>query len=100
MKKEIDHKIAKVNQQDHDDYSGSAEVCDLLRTINDPKELKEVIWPVFHKLWSRDVGTKGYNKGRWRMLEAVLLQLVVLVKGHDTDEELRQIKEICDRSGK
>lgn len=30
------------------------------------------LWGLFHKLWSRDVGTQGYNKEDWMRLQQIL----------------------------
>lgn len=35
------------------------------------KELAEA----FHDLWSRDVGTPGYDKSKWKRLEAEISKL-------------------------
>lgn len=39
---------------------------------NMPKQLSET----FHNLWSRDVGTPGYEKRKWRLLDRWLSELI------------------------
>lgn len=34
----------------------------------------EELWAKFHQLWSRDVGTPGYDKNKWVELERLILQ--------------------------
>jgi hypothetical protein len=48
--------------------------------VDCPHDLKKVVDEVhdqsikglFHKLWSRDVGTTGYNKKDWKELQRLL----------------------------
>jgi hypothetical protein len=35
----------------------------------------ENMWHLFHNLWTRDVGTPGYDKEKWISLEAHILKL-------------------------
>lgn len=35
-----------------------------------PKEGE--LWRLFHNLWTRDVGTTGYDKGKWRRMEQLI----------------------------
>lgn len=35
-----------------------------------------MIWALFHRLWSKAVGTLGYNKQEWLELEQLLLKLI------------------------
>lgn len=34
------------------------------------------MWNLFHNLWSRDVGRDGYDKEKWKRLEAEILKIV------------------------
>jgi hypothetical protein len=36
----------------------------------------ERLWELFHRKWSRDVGTEGYNKKEWVELEAEILKAI------------------------
>lgn len=40
------------------------------------RKTPEPLRRVFHELWTRDVGTSGYEKGRWRLLDLWLETLV------------------------
>ncbi len=39
-----------------------------------PAVSEEPLWALFHRLWSKDVGTPGYNKKDWVELERLILQ--------------------------
>lgn len=39
---------------------------------------EEQLWALFHNLWTRDVGTAGYDKEKWKWLEAAVKRLVKL----------------------
>tara|TARA_Y100000310_G_scaffold294011_1_gene324101 strand:- start:690 stop:1040 length:351 start_codon:yes stop_codon:yes gene_type:complete len=34
------------------------------------------LWQLFHKLWTRDVGTSGYDKERWLELERKIMSVI------------------------
>lgn len=36
----------------------------------------ERLWELFHRKWSRDVGTDGYDKKEWVELEREILALI------------------------
>lgn len=44
---------------------------------------REETLAIFHNLWSRDVGRDGYDKEKWKRLEA---ELVMLLKDAEYDE--------------
>ena len=43
----------------------------------------ERLWELFHRKWSRDVGTEGYDKHEWVELEKEILALIKLTKIQD-----------------
>lgn len=45
----------------------------------DSTELRELAAMLFHRLWSKDVGTEGYDKQTWKALQKVLWRLGVKV---------------------
>lgn len=37
---------------------------------------QEELWALFHRKWTRDVDTEGYNKEEWMQLEAAILHFM------------------------
>ena len=38
-------------------------------------ELPDELHRLLHTLWTKDVGTRGYDKAKWKLLEAYLYAL-------------------------
>lgn len=45
-------------------------------TCNDVTQAQpdKLVWGIFHRLWSRDVGTEGYDKKLWQVVEKRILE--------------------------
>ena len=41
--------------------------------VDSPLTVEESMWEQFHKLWSKDVGSPGYDKKAWVELERRIL---------------------------
>lgn len=37
------------------------------------KAIKEQLWALFNRKWTKDVDTKGYDKEEWKKLEELIL---------------------------
>lgn len=37
------------------------------------KAIKERLWALFNRKWTKDVNTKGYDKEEWKKLEELIL---------------------------
>lgn len=45
--------------------------------INGRTQEEQDTWDLFHRLWSKAVGTQEYNKEEWKKLEAKISNLML-----------------------
>jgi hypothetical protein len=53
----------------------------------------ERLWELFHRKWTRDVGTEGYNKKEWVELETEILAIIAKKNKDNTMGPLEDIRE-------
>lgn len=52
---------------------------------------KEHLWTLFNRKWTKDVGTKDYNKEEWQELEKLILYFMVTKE--NTSKKSKQSKQ-------
>lgn len=54
-------------------------------------ERESSLWQLFLNLWSRDVGTEGYDKEKWKRLEALIL--AAISQRNDLEDWIDEMKK-------
>ena len=56
--------------------------------MENSKQVKERLWALFHRKWTRDVGTEGYHKEEWKELDSLIQSFITEVE--KSQDQIRQ----------